>query len=118
MGYFTIVWDNIVRDVVDNFVDRWPIAVIVLVDEYKPVFTNGVDNYIVNAPGLTLLACGVCDLVYAMLRLFSAGVVMGIYFSVAMFMIVWLYITGYRRWNLVMIYFQEALKAAKSDVIL
>lgn len=53
-----------------------------------------------------------------MLRLFSAGVVMGIYFSVAMFMIVWLYITGYRRWNLVMIYFQEALKAAKSDVIL
>ena len=43
MGYLEIIWDNIVQDVYALFFHRSPLLVIILVEDYAPVFTSGID---------------------------------------------------------------------------
>lgn len=116
--------DNIKKDIVDNFVNRFPLIVIIdpnlfdppfssCFDEYfnitgtsiTPTFNHTVPNY--NDKLVTLLGILVAslDIFYSIVRIFLAGIYTGIYMGLAFFGIgvfgVLLYETINRRWKIV-----------------
>lgn len=115
MGYLEIIWDNIVQDVYALFFHRSPLLVIILVEDYAPVFTSGID--FADVSGLMKLILGLCDLIYAMFRIFISGSIMGIYICIGIYFALWTHLTVYRRWGRVWHFWHEALKSGPGGTV-
>lgn len=99
------VGSNIYDDLYLNFIDHYPLELIINPNNYLPVFTTNIindDRWLFNVMILLLLFIG--DIFYAFVRLVLALVVLSIYFCIFSFLLIWLIVTLKRRWKVLMIY--------------
>jgi hypothetical protein len=101
----SIIYNNIYQDIVVNFIENYPIYLVISPENYQPVFTSNIDHLIdlqssANI-GLVIVLFGL-DLAYASLRLFIALFIILLSASILLFLMLWGYITLRRRWKFIL----------------
>ncbi|KAK6462199.1 hypothetical protein DFJ63DRAFT_313342 [Scheffersomyces coipomensis] len=119
-GLLVLAFNNVWNDLVENVYQKSPISVIIQPENFEPPFTNAFNtffnitaesgtNFVYSGSKLPYLNIIISvfsvilaelDIIYCIIRLAIATGLILSFVGLAVFFMIWCYITLYRRWSL------------------